>query len=76
MNAATWLGQRLPRWQRSFFFTYLMIKLERKFTMSQLLIAFSTLAACPRNLILIGHYLLLSLIYLPGLAKGNGTIAQ
>jgi uncharacterized membrane protein len=41
--------------------------------MSQLLIALSTWLHAIATVILIGHYLLLSLIYIPVLAKNNGT---
>jgi len=42
--------------------------------MSQILIALSVWLHAVGTVILIGHYLLLSLIYLPVLAKNNGTI--
>ncbi len=41
--------------------------------MSQILIASSTWLHAIATVILIGHYLLLALIYLPVLAKGNGA---
>ncbi len=41
--------------------------------MSQILIALSVWLHALATVVLIGHYLLLSLIYLPVLAKGNGT---
>jgi uncharacterized membrane protein len=42
--------------------------------MSQILIALSVWLHALGTVVLIGHYLLLSLIYLPVLAKDNGTI--
>jgi uncharacterized membrane protein len=42
--------------------------------MSQILIALSVWLHALGTVLLIGHYLLLSLIYLPVLAKNNGTI--
>ena len=41
--------------------------------MSEILIALSTWLHALATVILIGHYLLLSLMYLPVLAKGNGA---
>ncbi|RPI91601.1 MAG: hypothetical protein EHM40_15270 [Chloroflexi bacterium] len=41
--------------------------------MSQILIALSVWLHALATVILIGHYLLLSLIYIPVLAKGNGA---
>jgi len=41
--------------------------------MSQILIALSVWLHALATVILIGHYLLLSMIYIPVLAKGNGT---
>ena len=41
--------------------------------MSQILIALSTWLHAIATVILIGHYLLLSLVYIPALAKGNGA---
>lgn len=41
--------------------------------MSQILIALSTWLHAVATVILIGHYLLLSLIYIPALAKNNGA---
>jgi uncharacterized membrane protein len=41
--------------------------------MSQILIALSLWLHAVATVVLIGHYLLLSLIYLPVLAKGNGA---
>jgi len=41
--------------------------------MSQILIALSVWLHALATVILIGHYLLLSIIYIPVLAKGNGT---
>jgi uncharacterized membrane protein len=41
--------------------------------MSPILIAFSTWLHAIATVILIGHYVLLSLIYIPVLAKGNGV---
>lgn len=42
--------------------------------MSQILIALSVWLHALGTVVLIGHYLLLSVIYLPVLAKNNGTI--
>ena len=42
--------------------------------MSQILIALSVWLHALATIVLIGHYLLLSLIYLPVLEKNNGTI--
>jgi len=42
--------------------------------MSQILIALSVWLHALATIVLIGHYLLLSVIYLPVLAKNNGTI--
>jgi|SRR5215208_1839119 len=42
--------------------------------MSQILIALSVWLHALATVVLIGHYLLLSLIYLPVLVKNNGTI--
>jgi uncharacterized membrane protein len=46
--------------------------IERKLTMSQILIALSIWLHAVGTAILIGHYLLLSVIYLPVLEKGGG----
>jgi len=50
------------------------IDIERKRTMSQILIAFSVWLHAIATVVFIGHYLLLYLIYLPVLAASNATI--